>query len=104
MGFRRCQQHDPFTRRVRDLYRANVVQAPRADIDPFDILAVKKRHVEPRGEILSIIAGADSVELPVITSVAAAEMSGLRSTSLSADMGLSLTLAGWGAAACCSIR
>ena len=93
MGFRKCQYEDPFTSRVRTVYRASVVQAPRGGIDTFDILAVKKRRVESRGEISSIIAGADEVELPAITSVPAAEMRGVRSATVNAEIGVSLTSA-----------
>jgi hypothetical protein len=91
MAFRRCQHDDPFTSRVRELYRANVVRAPRAGIEPLDVLAMRDRHVEPRGKLAPFIVGRDATQLPMATNQAAVALSGLRSVSLDLSVGLSLT-------------
>ncbi len=91
MGFRKCRHDDPFTRRVRELYKANVVGAPRAGIDPLDVLAVRKRRVEPRGRLISFISDGNAIDWPLVTSHVTAGMSGLRSASLDVELGLTLT-------------
>lgn len=91
MAFRRCQHHDPFTAQVRNIYRANVVSAPRAGIEPLDVLAMRDRRVEPRGRLAPFILGGDAAQLPQATDWPAAELSGVRSVSLDLSLGLTLT-------------
>lgn len=91
MGFRPCvDQQDPFTRKVRDIYRANVVRAPRVGIDPLDVLAVRKTVVQPRGLLSAVIEG-DAPGLPRPTTRAVADLRGERSTAV--DVGLGAELA-----------
>jgi len=90
MAFRPCSQEDPFTRRVRETYRANVVAAPRAGLDPLETLAVRKRHVEPRGSLVAMLDDAE-VQLPDVGVSPAAALSGVRSASVDLDLGLSLS-------------
>jgi hypothetical protein len=89
MSFRRCQHDDPFTQQVRRLYAANVVRAPRAGLEPLDVLAVRKRQVEPRGRLEGFLA--NDVQLPTPRSDAAADMDGVRSTKVDLELGLTLT-------------
>jgi hypothetical protein len=91
VGFQPCQHEDPFTRRVREVYRANVVRAPRAGVDPLDVLAVRKRYVEPRGRLATFIEDPGAIELPPMTIQPAAGLSGLRSARL--DLNLALGIA-----------
>lgn len=98
MSFLPClNPDDPFTRRVREAYRANVVTAPRAGINPLDTLAVRRRHVEPRGSLAAMLD--EAVALPTAHQAPVSGLSGLRSTSVDLELGLSLTakfLAGLG--------
>jgi hypothetical protein len=90
MSFLSCpRQDDPFTRQVRDTYRANVVGAPRADIHPLDALAVQGRKVDLRGQLRYLIDGPG--RLPSATSAPAAALAGVRSTSVDVKVGLSLS-------------
>lgn len=90
MGFLPCiNRDDPFTRKVRELYRANVVAAPRAGIDPLDTLAVRNRSVNVRGALVHMLDG--RAELPEPEATRAAGMSGTRSTSVDLKLGLDLT-------------
>lgn len=90
MGFLPCvNREDPFTRRVREVYRANVVVAPRAGIDPLDTLAVRSRSVSARGALTHLIDGA--VNLPQPEATPTAGLSGTRSTSVDLKLGLDLT-------------
>lgn len=91
MSFFSCpRQDDPFTRRVRDTYGANVVSAPRAGIDPLSTLAVRGRKVEPRGELKYMLDG-EPPTLPQVTSAPTAALSGVRSTAVDVKLGLSLS-------------
>jgi hypothetical protein len=92
MAFLRCGRPDPFTNRVRTLYRANVIRAPRAGIDPLIVLAVQKRQIAILGGLAGLLAG-DGLEPPPVTRYAAADLSGLRSASLDLTVGLKLTAA-----------
>jgi hypothetical protein len=90
MSFLSCpRQDDPFTRKVRDTYRANVVGAPRAGIDPLGTLAVRGRKVEPRGQLHHLLDG--PLRLPPVTSAPAAALAGVRSTTVDVKLGLSLS-------------
>jgi hypothetical protein len=90
MSFLSCpRQDDPFTRQVRDTYRANVVGAPRAGIDPLLALAVCGRKVEPRGHLRYLLDG--SVRLPSVTSAPVADLAGVRSAAVDVKLGLSLS-------------
>jgi hypothetical protein len=98
MGFRACAQpDDPFTRKVRELYAANVVSAPRAGIDPLLALAVQDRRVEPRGQLTFLIDG-DPPALPPVTSAPAPAMTGVRSASVNASLGFDLSAKFWAGA------
>jgi hypothetical protein len=91
MGFWPCAGEDPFTRKVRDVYRANVVRAPRTGIAPLDVLAVGvRRRVEPRGRLDALLEGAE-LALPRPTSGEVAELRGQRSTTLDLSLGADLT-------------
>jgi hypothetical protein len=91
MGFRACPtREDPFETKVRETYRANVVGAPRAGIDPLDTLARQDDRVEPRGHLRHMFEG-DPPGLPEVTRFPAAAMSGTRSSELKASLGLDLT-------------
>jgi hypothetical protein len=90
MGFWRCEREDPFTRKVRDVYRANVVQAPRTGIAPLDVLAVAGRRVEPRGRLLTLLDGS-APDLPRPVSSDVADLRGERSAALDLEFGADLT-------------
>jgi hypothetical protein len=90
MAFARCGRPDPFTRRVRDLYRANVLRVPRAGVEPLLALAVAGRHVEPRGALAGLLAGGEA-PLPEPVTHPVADLSGMRSTSVDLNLGVSLT-------------
>ena len=90
VGFLPCvNREDPFTRRVREVYRANVVAAPRAGIDPLDTLAVRSRSVSARGALTHLLDG--PIELPEPEATPTAGLSGTRSTSVDLKLGLDLT-------------
>lgn len=91
MAFRACpRKDDPFERRVRETYGANVVGAPRAGIDPLTTVARQDDRVEPRGHLRYILEG-DPPEFPPVTSSPAAAMSGARSAEVKAKLGLDLS-------------
>jgi hypothetical protein len=91
MSFLFCpRQDDPFTRQVRVTYRANVVGAPRAGIDPLSTLAVRGRKVEPRGQLRAMLDGGP-VELPPVTSAETAGLTAVRSAAVDVRLGLSLS-------------
>jgi hypothetical protein len=89
MAFWQCE--DPFVRKVRELYRANVIRAPRTGIIPFQVVARRGDHLERRGDLVSLIVGDDPVQLPTVESGIAADLSGESSASVDADLGLELT-------------
>jgi hypothetical protein len=91
MGFRACPgRDDPFEKKVRETYGANVVGAPRAGIVPLITVARQDDRVEPRGHLRHILDG-EPTKLPKITSSPAAAMSGTRSSELKASLGLDLS-------------
>jgi hypothetical protein len=91
MGFRPCEEAQaPFTREVRQLYRANVVAAPRTGIDPLEALAVRKTKVSRRGRLAEMIDGA-APELPTATPSKAADLQGEYSLTVDVSLGLELT-------------
>jgi hypothetical protein len=91
MGFWRCDREDPFTRKVRDVYHANVVRAPRTGIEPLDVLAVApNRRVEARGRLATVLAG-DPPKLPRPTSGLVADLRGQHSAALDVSVGADLT-------------
>lgn len=91
MAFRACpRKDDPFERKVRETYGANVVGAPRAGIDPLTTVARQDDRVEPRGHLRYILQG-DGLELPPVTPSPAAAMSGTRSAEVKAKLGLDLS-------------
>ena len=91
MAFRACpRRDDPFERRVRETYGANVVGAPRAGIDPLMTVARQDDRVEPRGHLQHILEG-DAPVFPPVTSSPAAAMSGTRSAEVRARLGLDLS-------------
>jgi hypothetical protein len=58
MAFRACpRKDDPFERRVRETYGANVVRAPREGIDPLTTVARQDDRWSPAG-----ICGTSSTE------------------------------------------
>lgn len=86
-----CAGEDPFTRKVRDVYRANVVRAPRTGIAPLDVLAVgARRRVEPRGRLDALLSGT-APTLPRPTSGDVADLLGQHSTKLDLSVGADLT-------------
>ncbi len=91
MAFRACpRRDDPFERRVRETYGANVVGAPRAGIDPLTTVARQDDRVEPRGHLRYILEG-EPPRFPPVTSSPAAAMSGTRSAEIKAALGLDLS-------------
>jgi hypothetical protein len=91
MGFRACARGaDPFEKRVRESYGANVVGTPRAGIEPLLTVARQDDRVEPRGHLRHFFGG-DPVELPAVTSAPAAGLSGTRSAEVKAGLGLDLS-------------
>lgn len=90
MGFLRCTRDDPLTSRVRELYGANIVRAPRVGLDPLDVLARKGDHVEKRGALAPLISGEEPLDLPPVADSPAAEISGHRSVTVDADLGAEL--------------
>jgi hypothetical protein len=90
MGFRRCDRDDPFTSKVREVYRANVVRAPRTGIAPLDVLAVAGRRVEARGRLPMLLDGARP-DLPRPVSSDVADLRGERSAALDLEFGADLT-------------
>jgi hypothetical protein len=91
MAFSPCtNQDDPFTRRVREAYSANVVAAPRAGIDPLDTLAVRRRRVEPRGRLEAMLDDLH-VTFPEVQTAPAANLTGVRSASVDFELGLTLS-------------
>lgn len=91
MAFRACpRKDDPFERKVREAYGANVVGAPRAGIEPLTTVARQDDRVEPRGHLRYILEG-DGPELPPVTPSPAAAMSGTRSAEVKAKLGFDLS-------------
>ena len=90
MAFARCGRTDPFTKRVREVYRANVLRVPRAGVQPLLALAVDDRRVERRGQLAGLLVG-DDVALPEPMTQPVADLSGVRSTSLDLSVGVNLT-------------
>ena len=91
MGFTPCEREDPFTRTVREVYRANVVRAPRTGIAPLDVMAVgARRRVEPRGRLGALLDGPEPT-LPRPTSSEVADLRGQRSATLDLAVGADLT-------------
>jgi hypothetical protein len=90
MAFKNCGRPDPFTRTVREVYRANVLGSPRAGVEPLLGLAVIDRKVQPRGALSGLLAD-DGVPLPGPVTVPVVDLSGLRSASLDLKVGASLT-------------
>jgi hypothetical protein len=88
MGWVACE--DPFVRRVREVYRANVLRSPRAGIRPLTTIARKGRHVELRGDLGRLLDG-NEPRLPAAVSAPAADLSGSRSTDLDVGLGAQLT-------------
>jgi hypothetical protein len=89
MAFARCGRTDPFTKRVREVYSANVLRVPRAGVQPLLALAVADRRVDRRGELAELLGGDAAFPEPVTQPVA--DLSGMRSTSLDMSVGVSLT-------------
>lgn len=90
MSFTRCTHEDLFASKVRELYSANVVRAPRVGIDPLLVLAKSGDHVELRGALEPLLVDGDLLTLPTVTEADAPEISGSRSTELEAKLGLKL--------------
>jgi hypothetical protein len=91
MAFRACpRKDDPFERKVRETYGANVVGAPRAGIEPLTTVARQDDRVEPRGHLRHILEG-DGPDLPEVTPSPAAAMSGTRSAEVKAKLGFDLS-------------
>jgi hypothetical protein len=92
MGFRPCMtRDDPFTKQVRQTYRAAVVLAPRTGIEPLDALAVDKdRRVHERGRLANLIAG-EVPALPQPRSEEVADLNGLRSAAVDVGLGAELS-------------
>jgi hypothetical protein len=91
MAFRACpRKDDPFTKKVRETYGANVVAAPRAGIEPLTTVAKQDDRVEPRGHLQYLLEG-EPPALPLVQSVPAAAMSGTRSSEVKASLGLDLS-------------
>ena len=92
MGFQPCiARDDPFTRQVRQTYRAGVVMAPRTGIQPLDALAVDEdRRVYPRGRLAKLIAGGTAT-LPRPKSEQVADLSGIRSAAVGVGFGAKLS-------------
>lgn len=92
MGFQPCfTRDDPFTRQVRQTYRAAVVRAPRTGIQPLDALAVDKdRRVYPRGRLAKLIAGGTPT-LPRPKSEQVAGLTGVRSAAVDVGLGAKLS-------------
>jgi hypothetical protein len=91
MAFRACPRGgDPFEKKVRETYGANVVGAPRAGIDPLTTVAKQDDRVEPRGHLRYVLEG-DPPEFPPVTSSPAAAMSGTRSADVKAKLGLEMS-------------
>jgi hypothetical protein len=87
MGFRACpRRDDPFTHKVREIYGANVVAAPRAGIEPLETLAIQDDRTEPRGHLRHMLDG-EPPEFPQVTSAPAAALSGTRSAAVNAKLG-----------------
>jgi hypothetical protein len=91
MGFWKCTHEDPFTRRIRELYAANVVHAPRVGFDPLEVMATSGDHVERRGTLRSLLSAGKPLTLPGITDAPAAALNGLTSTRVDAGFGAKLT-------------
>src|SRR5215472_4645162 len=92
MGFQPCfTRDDPFTRQVRQTYRAGVVMAPRTGIQPLDALAVDEdRRVYPRGRLAKLIADGTPT-LPRPRSEQVADLSGVRSAAVGVGFGAKLS-------------
>lgn len=92
MGFQPCiTRDDPFTRQVRQTYRAGVVMAPRTGIQPLDALAVDEdRRVHARGRLVNLIAG-DTPTLPFPKSEEVADLGGVRSAAVDVGFGAKLS-------------
>lgn len=91
MPFRLCSHEDPFTSRVREIYRCNTVRAPRSGIDPTDVLAARKRRAERRGSLLTMLEREQPIELPAIKRSHATEMAGTQSADIEVGIGIDLT-------------
>jgi hypothetical protein len=92
MGFQPCiTKDDPFTRQVRQTYRAGVVMAPRTGIQPLDALAVDEdRRVHARGRLANLIAD-DTPTLPWPKSEEVAGLVGVRSAAVDVGFGAKLS-------------
>jgi len=91
MSFRKCTREDPLTKRVRELYSANVVEAPRVGFDPLEVLARRGEHVERRGTLAPFLSGDTPLDLPDPVDAPAAELNGVVSTKIDANLGADLT-------------
>jgi hypothetical protein len=91
MPFRMCPREDPFTSRVRRTYRCNIVQAPRSDIRPTDVIAARSRRAERRGGLLTMLERKEPIELPAIRRHSVTEMAGTRSADVDVGLGIELT-------------
>ena len=91
MPFRLCPREDPFTSRVREVYRCNTVQAPRSGIAPTDVIAARKRRAERRGGLLALLEREAPIELPAIKCNSVTEMAGTRSAEVDVGLGIELT-------------
>ena len=86
MAFLDCNREDPFTKRVRKLYGANVIHAPRAGIDPLDVVARKDEHVEIRGELGPLVVGTEPLVLPPITNAVATDIAGINTAQVNGQL------------------
>jgi hypothetical protein len=91
MAFRACpRKDDPFEKKIRETYAANVIGAPRAGITPLTTVARQDDRVEPRGHLKYYFEG-EPPELPQVTSSPVASLTGTRSAEVKASLGLDLS-------------
>ncbi|MGW2287005.1 gasdermin [Streptomyces phaeochromogenes] len=91
MGFLNCGEHDPWMKLLMEQYQASVVRTPQSGILPLLMLARDGDRIERRGEIVPVIEGSESVNLPPTQTDVAASISGERTREIKAKLSLELT-------------
>ena len=89
MTFWKCTQEDPLTVKIREVYSANVIRAPRSDLEPLIVLAKRADHIEKRGHMRYLISGPDP-EFPPSTTSPAADLRLGRSANVDVRVGVEL--------------
>jgi hypothetical protein len=91
MAFVSCRREDPFARRVREVYRANLISAPRVGVELLTVVAQQGTHVEMRGTLEPLLVSSiEPLHLPATSEHEAGDLTGERSADLEVDVGVQL--------------